>query len=88
MSLADDAPKVSATLLAEQGGRLAVMSAEGGIFDIIADRHSGTANMKVFLKGHAGDRLRVDRRIREKYADAPSALCPPRESSVITSGRL
>ncbi|WP_079027733.1 DUF3987 domain-containing protein [Streptomyces rimosus] len=71
--LADDAtPEVIATLLAEQGGRLAVMSAEGGIFDIIAGRYSGTANMEVFLKGHAGDRLRVDRRSREEYVDAPA----------------
>lgn len=56
--LADDAtPEVITTLLAEQGGELAVMSAEGGIFDIIAGRYSGIPNMEVFLKGHAGDRL-------------------------------
>ncbi|MET9416117.1 DUF3987 domain-containing protein [Streptomyces klenkii] len=71
--LADDAtPEVIATLLADQGGRLAVMSAEGGIFDIIAGRYSGTPNMEVFLKGHAGDRLRVDRRSREEYVEAPA----------------
>ncbi|MGW0559960.1 YfjI family protein [Streptomyces sp. NPDC003016] len=71
--LADDAtPEVIATLLADQGGRLAVMSAEGGIFDIIAGRYSGTPNMEVFLKGHAGDRLRVDRRSREEYIEAPA----------------
>lgn len=71
--LADDAtPEVIATLLAEQGGRLAVLSAEGGIFDIIAGRYSGTPNMEVFLKGHAGDRLRVDRRARQEYIEAPA----------------
>ncbi|MCD9144352.1 DUF3987 domain-containing protein [Streptomyces albireticuli] len=71
--LADDAtPEVIATLLADQGGRLSVMSAEGGIFDIIAGRYSGTPNMEVFLKGHAGDRLRVDRRTREEYVEAPA----------------
>lgn len=37
--------------MAEQGGRLSVMSAEGGIFDIIAGRYSGAPNMEVFLKG-------------------------------------
>ena len=31
------------------------LSAEGGIFDIIAGRYSGTPNMEIFLKGHAGD---------------------------------
>ncbi|MFD5408589.1 DUF3987 domain-containing protein [Streptomyces nojiriensis] len=71
--LADDAtPEVITTLLAEQGGRLAVMSAEGGIFDIIAGRYSGIPNMEVFLKGHAGDRLRVDRRSREEVIEAPA----------------
>ncbi len=71
--LADDAtPEVITTLLAEQGGRLAVMSAEGGIFDIIAGRYSGIPNLEVFLKGHAGDRLRVDRRSREEFIEAPA----------------
>ena len=71
--LADDAtPEVIASLLAEQGGRLAVMSAEGGIFDIIAGRYSGTPNMEVFLKGQAGDRLQVDRRGREEVIEAPA----------------
>ncbi|WP_019354725.1 DUF3987 domain-containing protein [Streptomyces sp. AA1529] len=71
--LADDAtPEVVSSLLAEQNGRLAVMSAEGGIFDIIAGRYSGTPNMEVFLKGHAGDRLRVDRRSREEFIESPA----------------
>ncbi|MGW6258543.1 YfjI family protein [Streptomyces sp. NPDC055085] len=71
--LADDAtPEVIASLLAEQDGRLAVMSAEGGIFDIIAGRYSGTPNMEVFLRGQAGDRLRVDRRGREEFIEAPA----------------
>jgi hypothetical protein len=71
--LADDAtPETVTTLLAEQGGRLAVMSAEGGIFDIIAGRYSGVPNMEVFLKGHAGDRLRVDRRTRQEFIEAPA----------------
>ncbi|WP_356948874.1 DUF3987 domain-containing protein [Streptomyces cacaoi] len=71
--LADDAtPETVSTMLSEQGGRLSVMSAEGGIFDIIAGRYSGTPNMEVFLKGHAGDRLRVDRRTRQEYIEAPA----------------
>ncbi|MFB7617168.1 DUF3987 domain-containing protein [Kitasatospora sp. NPDC056181] len=71
--LVDDAtPEAITTLLAEQGGRLSVMSAEGGIFDIIAGRYSGTPNLEVFLKGHAGDRLRVDRRSRQEFIEAPA----------------
>ncbi|KMO79884.1 MULTISPECIES: YfjI family protein [Mycolicibacterium] len=60
---ADDAtPEAIASLLAEQGGRLAILSSEGGILDIIAGRYQHRANMDVFLKGHAGDPLRIDRK--------------------------
>ena len=41
----------AATLLAEQGGRLAVLSAEGGCFTL-SGRYSNTPNLEVFLKGH------------------------------------
>jgi replicative DNA helicase len=62
--LADDiTPEATASLLAEQKGRLAIISAEGGIFDIIAGRYSGSVpNMDVYLKGHCGDPLRIDRK--------------------------
>jgi replicative DNA helicase len=62
--LADDVtPEKLTTLLAEQGGRIAVMSAEGDIFDMMAGRYGtgGMSNFGVFLKGHAGDTIRVDR---------------------------
>jgi replicative DNA helicase len=64
--VADDAtPEAATSLLAEQGGRLAIISAEGGIFDIIAGRYSGAIpNMDLWLKGHAGDPMRVDRKGR------------------------
>ncbi|MET7714663.1 YfjI family protein [Streptomyces sp. NPDC005407] len=71
--LADDStPETVTSLMAEQGGRLSVMSDEGGIFDIIAGRYSGSPNMEVFLKGHAGGRLRVNRQTRREYIDAPA----------------
>lgn len=71
--LADDTtPETVTSLMVEQGGRLAVMSAEGGIFDIIAGRYSGVPNMDVFLKSHAGDQLRVDRRSRQESMEAPA----------------
>lgn len=64
--VADDVTsEEAASLLAEQGGRLAVLSPEGGIFATIAGRYSGTPNLEVFLKGHAGDMLRVNRRSRD-----------------------
>jgi replicative DNA helicase len=63
--LADDVtPEAAATLLATHGGRIAIISAEGGIFDTIAGRYARTVNLDVFLKGHSGDRIRVDRQGR------------------------
>lgn len=54
-----------ATLIAENGA-MAIFSAEGGILDIIAGRYSkdkGT-DMDLYLKGHAGESYRVDRKGR------------------------
>jgi Protein of unknown function (DUF3987) len=63
--LADDAtPEAIASLLAEHGGRLAIISAEGGLFDVLAGRYSKAPNIEAVLKGHAGDMLRVDRKGR------------------------
>jgi Protein of unknown function (DUF3987)/Natural resistance-associated macrophage protein-like len=64
--IADDiTPEAAASLLAEQGGRLAIISAEGGIFDIIAGRYnSNIPNMDLWLKGHSGDPMKVDRKGR------------------------
>lgn len=62
--VADDATQEKlATLLMEQEGRMAVLSPEGGVFDLLAGRYSagGAPNIDVFLKGHAGDTIRVDR---------------------------
>lgn len=72
--VADDVTsEQAASLLAEQDGRLAVLSPEGGIFATIAGRYSGTPNLEVFLKGHAGDMLRVDRRSRAtEHVDKPA----------------
>lgn len=73
--VADDVtPEAAASLLAEQGGRLAILSAEGGVFEIIAGRYSGNIpNLDVFLKGHAGDPLRIDRRGRDpEYVRRPA----------------
>jgi hypothetical protein len=61
--VADDITREAATsLLADQGGRLAIISAEGGIFDIIAGRYSrNIPNLDLWLKAHSGDPLKVDR---------------------------
>lgn len=72
--LADDlTAETAAKLLSDHGGRLAVMSAEGGLFATLAGRYSGVPNLDVFLKGYSGDTVQVDRvgRPRE-YIEAPA----------------
>ena len=63
--VADDCtPERLSALLCEQGGRMAELSPEGGIFDIMAGRYAAKGkppNIDVYLKGHSGDTLRVDR---------------------------
>jgi hypothetical protein len=72
--LVDDAtPEALAGLLATYG-RIALLSSEGDVFDQMAGRYNQAAgpNLGVYLKGHAGDLLKVDRRGRPpEYVDRP-----------------
>ncbi|PKW13660.1 YfjI family protein [Saccharopolyspora spinosa] len=65
--LADDStPEKLAQIMAQQGGRLGVMSAEAGLFSILAGRYSsGIPNLDLVLKAWSGDQCRVDRVSRE-----------------------
>lgn len=49
------------SVLAENKGCAAVVSAEGGIFSIMSGLYNRNVNIDVFLKGHSGDTIRVDR---------------------------
>ena len=59
----DVSPEKLGSLLAEQNGRMALLSPEGDIFDIMAGRYTekGDGNFAVFLKSYSGETLRVDR---------------------------
>ena len=60
--LADDTtPEKLVDLMDMQGGCITVCSAEGGVFDSMAGRYEKGANFDVYLKGHAGDMIVVDR---------------------------
>lgn len=51
-----------AVMLSQNNGRIALMSPEGGVFNIMGGLYSkGTENLDVYLKGHVGDFIRVDR---------------------------
>jgi replicative DNA helicase len=74
--LADDAtPEALASLLADHG-KVALLSPEGGVFDMMAGRYqsAGGPNLDVYLKAHAGDPIRVDRKTarRTEYVAAPA----------------
>jgi hypothetical protein len=75
--LADDVtPEAVAVILAEQRERLAIFSAEGGVFGTMAGRYSqnGDANVDVFLKSHCGDGLRVDRKTKDPQTGERSCI--------------
>ena len=65
-------------MLAEQGGRIASMSPEGGVFDLMAGLYSksGIAQFDVYLKGHSGDDLITDRVSRKSVrTPRPAITC-------------
>lgn len=49
------------SVLSENKGTAAIVSAEGGIFDMLSGIYTKNVNIDVFLKGHSGDTIRVDR---------------------------
>lgn len=63
---ADDCSSEALTsLMAANGGVFSVISTEGGIFDIMAGRYSNKVNIDIWLKGHCGDTIYVDRMTRD-----------------------
>jgi replicative DNA helicase len=64
--ITDDAtPEAVKSLMAGQGGAIAAMSAESAFLsNTVGGRYSDSPNLDVLLNGHAGDRIRVDRKGR------------------------
>lgn len=60
--VADDAtPEALVDLMARHGGSMALVSTEGGLFELIGGRYSDKANLDAYLKAWSGDAIRVDR---------------------------
>jgi replicative DNA helicase len=79
-------------MLVEYGERMAVHSDEAGIFLIMAGIYNGgAANLDVFLQGHAGSAMRVDRAGRSAHVDKPALsfglLLQPGVLSEVASSR-
>lgn len=62
------------SVLAENNGTAAIVSAEGGIFDMLAGIYTKNVNIDVFLKAHSGDDIRVDRIGRSSESISNPAL--------------
>lgn len=63
----DVTPEKLVSLCFQNGGRIAQADAEGGtFFNMVNGQYAknGTGNFEVYLRGHAGDRIRVDRTTR------------------------
>lgn len=60
-------------MLCENSERMSVHSDEPGIFRVMAGAYSGgSQNLDVFLQGHAGSAIRVDRAGRMAHLDKPA----------------
>ncbi|HOO44718.1 MAG TPA: DUF3987 domain-containing protein [Deltaproteobacteria bacterium] len=61
----DTTPERLQNLMADHGEKMALLSDEGGIFEVMSGLYSnGKVNLNVFLQGHAGSPVRVDRQGR------------------------
>ena len=77
---ADDCSSEALTsLMAANGGVFSVISTESGIFDIMAGRYSNKANIDIWLKGHCGDAIYVDRMTRD-----PECILYPALSAILS----
>ena len=65
----DDAtPEAFVKRLHEHGGRMSILSTEGGVFQLMAGRYSDQmANLDPYLKAWSGDEIVVDRVGRDSY---------------------
>lgn len=64
LSTVDATPEALVSLLAEQGGRIAAISAEAGVFASLTGRYAKAPNLDPVLMAHAGDAITIDRRSR------------------------
>lgn len=84
--ITDDAtPEAVKSMMAEQGGAIAVVSAESAFLSNIAGRYSNSPDLDVLLKGHAGDSIVVDRKrqLPEHVDRACLSLCVMAQPKVI-----
>lgn len=85
-------PERTEGLLAEQGGKLGILSDESDTFlNLSGGLRGGMASLDVVLKGHAGSSLRTDRQGREAHLDRPTLsmglIVQPESFAELAAGR-
>jgi hypothetical protein len=86
--VADDAtPEKLAQMMSEQGGRMALISTEGGPFEMMTGRYSERSNLEVYLQAWSGDTIRIDRVSRDSLhiANPVLSVCLTVQPSVISA---
>lgn len=58
----DVTPEMLAVLLSRHGGRMAIVSTEADLYDVVLGAYARTPNIGVYLKGWSGDEVIVDRK--------------------------
>lgn len=85
-------PERTEGLLAEQGGKIGILSDESDTFlNLSGGLRGGIASLDVVLKGHAGSAIRVDRQGREAHLDRPCVsmglIVQPESFAELAAGR-
>ena len=75
----DTTPEKLVEIMDTQKGCITILSAEGGVFDTITGRYNKSANFDIYLKGHAGDPIAIDR-----IGRATNYIEHPRLSMILT----
>lgn len=57
----DVTPEKLGEMLAQQSGRLALVSTEGGLFSMMTGRYSNSSNLDLYLQAWSQDTVRIDR---------------------------
>ncbi len=69
----DVTPEQLQTMLTEQHERMALISDEAGVFQILSGQYTGgIANLDVFLQSYSGASVRIDRRSRQAVLEKPA----------------
>jgi replicative DNA helicase len=86
----DSTPEALVQLLGSHAGRMALLSSEGGVFDMMGGQYAEKgrgANLAVYLQGWSGDSVRRDRKGESVVIDeALLTICSTTQPTVI--GRL